>query len=1137
MKVTEIAIRRPVTVSMFVVAVILFGVVSLDRLALNLLPDISYPSLTIQTDYEDAAPEEVESLVTRPIEEAVGVVPGLTRLSSVSRSGQSEVVLEFTWDMNMDLASMDVREKLDLIDLPRDVDNPTLLRFDPSYDPIMRLQLYGELSLSRLRYLAEKEVKQALESTEGAAAVKVIGGREEQIRIELDEQQLAELGVPITEVTEVLRQENLNQASGSLYDLDANYLVRMLNEFRSVEEIERIIIRDQQGRKIVLADVARVWRGAKDRDVIARLNGEESVELAVYKEGDANTVTVSEAVHQKLKDLTSGKTFPTGVEYQVVFDQATFISQAVKNVLMAAVLGGLLATMILFVFLRDLRSTVIIGLSIPISIMAAFALMYQTGITLNIMSLGGVALGVGMLVDNSIVVLESVHRHKQRGGRLQEAVYRGAKEVGLAVTASTLTTVAVFVPLIFVEGIAGQLFKDQALTITYSLLASLLVAITFIPMVLGMRVNPQAFEKSTESGVNPVDEASGAPAPGTLRRGSRFAARTGRTVGRFLFEDLVRVVLGDLRRLFRAVGRLVLIAINPFLNRFESGFELLKRVYPRALSWSLDNKVWVFTLAVALVGVAAAAYQQVGAELIPPLTQGEFSFEVRLPEGRPIEHTDRVIRDVEPRVQAILEVATVFSSVGGSNKNQFARGALEENIGQLYVVMKDRRDKQAERGTINKIRQELGRHPDLTYTFSRPTLFSFKTPIEVEIYAFDLEVQRKATDLVAARLARMEGLSDIQTTTELGYPEIQIRFQRQRLSRLGLDESQIANTLRNKIRGDVASRYREEDKQIDILVRAEESHRNTIADIKNLVINNVSSAGLAQQGTGLGNPNSQQNSGPNTAGRSEVGQNGLRDSSNRTPQQNSGSRVPIRLDAVADVTIARGPAEIRRIRSQRAAVVSANLTGGDLNSVTQEIRAELQQLRGEMPANTVIALGGQNEEFESSYRSLLLAIGLAVFLVYLVMASQFESFVHPFVIMFSVPLGLVGVILALFFTMTNVSVMVLLGVIILAGIVVNNAIVLIDYTNRLRQQGLPRREALLQAGQVRLRPIVMTTLTTVLGLIPMSLGWGEGAEVRTPMAITVIGGLLFSTALTLVFIPVVYELVDRKVFVAGDGAQ
>ncbi|MFQ5928367.1 MAG: efflux RND transporter permease subunit, partial [Acidobacteriota bacterium] len=476
MNVTKIAIRRPVTVSMFIVAVILFGVVSLDRLALNLLPDISYPSLTIQTDFEDAAPEEIESLVTRPIEEAVGVVSGLTRMSSVSRPGQSEVVLEFAWDTNMDLASMDVRETLDLIELPRDTEKPVVLRFDPSYDPVMRLQLYGDLSLSRLRYVGEKELKKGLESTEGVAAVKVVGGREEQIHIEIDEKRLAELGISITEVTNVIEQANLNQASGSLYDLDANYLVRMLNEFRSVDEIERIIIRDQDGRKIVLGDIARVWRGTKDRDIIARFNGEESVELGVYKEGDANTVTVSEAVRAKLEALTKSKTFPKGIEYQIVFDQAKFISQSIYNVLTAAVLGGLLATIVLFVFLRDVRSTLIIGLSIPISIMATFALMYQTDITLNIMSLGGIALGVGMLVDNSIVVLESVHRHKKADGSLADGVYRGTKEVGRAVTASTLTTVAVFVPLVFVEGIAGQLFKDQALAITYSLVVSLLVA-------------------------------------------------------------------------------------------------------------------------------------------------------------------------------------------------------------------------------------------------------------------------------------------------------------------------------------------------------------------------------------------------------------------------------------------------------------------------------------------------------------------------------------------------------------------------------------------------------------------------------------------------------------------------------------
>lgn len=482
----RIAIRRPVTTSMFVVAVCLFGFVSLDRLALNLLPDISYPSLTIQTTYEDAAPEEIEALITRPVEEAVGVSAGLTRLSSISRPGQSEVVLEFGWGVNMDLASIEVREKLDLITLPEDVEKPVILRFDPSYDPIMRVQLYSQMSLSQLRAVAEDEMKKRLESVDGVAAIKVAGGREEQIRVEIDEKKLAELGIPITEVTQILGQENLNQASGSLYDLDANYLVRMLNEFRTVEEIRGIIIRDSAGRRVLLGDIADVQRGAKERGVITRYNGDESVELAIYKEGDANTVQVAEAVKARLDSLKGQQGFPKNLEWAVVFNQADFISASVADVLSAAQLGGLLATLILFLFLRDVRSTLIIALSIPVSILATFALMYQTGISLNIMSLGGVALGVGMLVDNSIVVLEAVDRHRRQGGSLREQVYKGTKEVGGAVLASTLTTVAVFLPLVFVQGIAGQLFKDQALTITYSLLASLVVALTFVPMALAL---------------------------------------------------------------------------------------------------------------------------------------------------------------------------------------------------------------------------------------------------------------------------------------------------------------------------------------------------------------------------------------------------------------------------------------------------------------------------------------------------------------------------------------------------------------------------------------------------------------------------------------------------------------------------
>jgi hydrophobic/amphiphilic exporter-1 (mainly G- bacteria), HAE1 family len=1108
------AINRPVTVSMAMVATILFGAVSLDRLAVNLLPDISYPSLTIQCDYEDAAPEEVESLITRPIEESVGVIPGLTRLSSVSRSGQAEVVLEFGWHTNMDLVAMETREKLDLVNLPRDSRRPVILRFDPSNDPIMRLQLSGtNMSLARLRYAAEKELKKNLESTDGVAAIKVIGGLEEQIRIEIDEKRLAELGIPIGEVTQVLAQENLNQASGSLYDLDANYLVRILNQFKSVEEIQQIIIRNQGGRKIVLGDVAKVWRGSKDREIITRLNGKESVEMAIYKEGDANTVTVAQAVKARLDSLKKANLMPKGVAWEVVFNQADFIKSAVDDLFDSAVIGGILAILVLYLFLRDLRSTLIIGVTIPISILGTFGVMYQTGITLNLMSLGGVALGVGMLVDNSIVILESVHRHKLMGGKLKEAVSRGTHEVAMAVTASTFTSVAVFLPLIFVEGIAGQLFKDQALTITYSQIVSLLIGITLTPMILAWRMR------------RPVAEAD------AVRAASKLANKPGvrhmRAAGRFLSNDVLAIVLTDLRRLLRALARGILLILGPVLDRFENTYNRCAGMYPPLLRWALDHKGSVLAFACVLVAVSGALVMLIGGELIPPVTQGEFSFEIKLPEGKALQETDRIMRQLEAAVLKYPEVKTIFSSVGGSNKNQFARDRHEENYGQLYVVMKDKRSKEAERTIADRIRSELQHYPEIaSVTFSRPTLFSIKTPVEVEVFGYDLASLRAAGDKIAKRMDRIAGLSDLKTSTELGNPEIQVRFDRERLARLGLEESQIANTLRSKIRGDVASRYREEDKQIEILVRADESDRNTVEDIRNLAIN----LAPPQQ------PGTQQR----TSQRDALGQPAEGQPSQQPPPATAAAprrAVPILLGSIADVRIDRGPAEVRRIRSQRAAVVSANLSGRDLNSVSEEIRAVLQQLRAEMPPEVTVGLGGQNEEMQRSYKTLMFALALAVFLVYLVMASEFESLVHPFIILFSVPLGLIGVVLSLFVTGTTFSIMVFLGIIILAGIVVNNAIVLIDYANQLRHEGYNKREALCKAGEVRLRPILMTTLTSVLGLLPMAFGWGEGAEIRTPMAITVIGGLMFSTLLTLVFIPVLYEMLDRKRYVTDEVLQ
>lgn len=1105
--------RRPVTVLVAVMAVALFGVISLDRLALNLLPDISYPSLTVQTEYEDAAPEEIESLITRPVEEAVGIVPGLNRISSVSRPGQSEVVLEFGWDTDMDIAGIDVREKLDLVEFPRDAGRPIILRFDPANDPILRIQVHGQLTMARLRDLAEREFKKRFESLSGIAAVRVIGGREEQIRIELDERRLSELGIPITQVTETLRQENLNQASGSLYDLDMNYMVRMVNEFRSVDEVRDIVLSDQNGRKTMLRDVARIWRGSKERDVIARFNGNESVEMAVYKEGDANTVTASRAVLERMEAMREEANFPLGVETSVVFDQARYITSSVNNVLAAAVVGGLLATFVLFVFLRNGRSTLIIATSIPISVLATFAAMYQAGITLNIMSLGGVALGVGMLVDNSIVVLEAVHRHRRSGTDVSKAVYAGTSEVAMPVAASTLTTVAVFLPLVFVEGVAGQLFRDQALTITFSLLASLAVALTVIPSLLAAR-----FRTIEQLAVDVAGETSREPL-------KKVPPKVLMAV-RFVFREAPTILVSDLRRLLHDLGQGLLRAAGPFLQGFDSAFERVAAAHRSLLERGLENKRVVAVSVCATAGLAVMLAQLLGAELIPPLSQGEFSFKITLPQGRPLEVTDEMLRGIEAKAASTPGVKTVFTSIGGSHDSQFVSGDLEENLARLHVVMEDPDDSDAEAEAIQRIRDAIAAEPEAEQQFERPTLFSFRTPVEVEIYAFDLDDQRRAAELIAARIAQIEGLDDIEVSTRIGNPEIQVRFDRSTLNRLGLQEAQVARVLRNKIRGDVASRYREGDRQIDILVRVDEPDRDAVADIANMVINGT------PRRTGMVRSEDASTDGPSQTEQTDTDQSpGARVERVEPATARSRDRrpfVPIRLGQVASVEMGQGPAEIRRIRSQRAAIVRANLTGRDLGSAAQEIRSELEDVRLALPISVTAAIGGQNQELEVSYTSLGFALSLAIFLVYLVMASQFESLRHPFAILLTVPLGLVGVVFALMATGTNLSVVVLLGVIVLAGISVNNSIVLVDYTNRLRDQGFSRRAALIRASQVRLRPILMTSLTTLLGLLPMAFAWGEGDEMRAPMAIAVMGGLLASTPLTLIVIPAFYEFLDRR---------
>ncbi len=1058
MKIVDFSIQRPVTVTMIFVAVIIFGFVALARLDLRLLPDISYPSLTIQTEYADAAPAEVENFVTRPLEEAVGVISGLRTIRSVSKPGMSEITLEFSWKTHMQYAALDVRDKIDLIQLPRETKAPVILRYDPSLDPVMRIGISGSDNLVRLRNLADYTIKKDLESLDGVASAKVLGGLEEEIQVEIDERRLASYGIPISLVATRLAQDNVNQSGGRLRDKGAEFLLRTENEFQSVDDIANTIVREEDGRRVVLADLGSVTRGHVERDVITRLNGEEVVEIAIYKEGDANTVAVADAAKRRLEAMK--KQLPQGVRVETLFDQSRFIKSSINEVRSNALMGALLAVLVLYTFLRDVRSTIIIGLSIPISIMFTFVIMQQLGVSLNMMSLGGLALGVGMLVDNSIVVLESISRHQQAEPDRKLATLRGAKEVAGAVTGSTLTTVAVFLPIVFVEGIAGQVFKDQALTVSISLVASLVVSLMLIPIA-------SAMDFRTQTVAEPV-----ASAPET---GNRVVRRL-RGGQRFMGQTLPTVLLRTLRRAFAWVTRAFAFIVRPFHRFYDHAYQRLEAAYARSLDRVLNARRRFLTAMMALFIASVAAAPFVGREMIPQFSQGEFSFAVQMPEGTPLESTDARLVRMEEIAAAEPGVESYFASVGTASRLGSNVKSKDENIGQLNVVMTEKGNRAAEAELVMSLRSRFERIEGATVKFARPSYFNFQTPLEVHVFGYDLDEIREFSDRLVLAMDEIPGVKDVKSSLEFGNPELNVEFDRVRMSSMGLAVEDVANTVRTKIKGDVPTKFKERDKQVDIRVRSSAWRAEDVAAMRSLVV-------AEREGT------------------------------------------PIMLGSIADVRVASGVNQISRVSQQRAAIVSANIAGRDLGGAAQDVEAVLATIS--IPEGITVELGGENEELMRSYRSLVLALILAVFLVYLVMAAQFESFLHPFIIMFTVPLAAIGVIVTLLLTGTPFSVIVFIGVILLAGIVVNNGIVLIDYINTLRRQGRSKIDAIRAAGLVRLRPILMTTLTTVLGLLPMALGLGEGAEIRTPMALTVVGGLSVGALLTLFVIPALYAILAR----------
>ena len=1340
-------VKRPVSILMVVMAVVVFGWVSNQRLPLTLMPNMSYPTLTVRTVYPGTAPEEMESVVSRPLEQQLGVIPKLVSISSVSKAGQSDVILEFQWKTDMDLVAQEVREKIDRLRLPEGAQRPLLLHFDPSLDPILRVGLAGPQSLFELRHLAEHDVKRRIESLTGVAAVQVKGGLEEQFLVALDESKLAQLRLDIAQIGQRLQSGNVNMPGGNLREGQTEYVIRTLNEFKTIEEIGNLIVsRSNNSIDIRLRDIATISRYHKDREVITRVNGRESVEIEIFKEADANIVTVAETVRNALfgtaeqqewiardkagentpaaaaarakrgassvfdvKAVASGKgdsgrgssakssaktspskersrtdaqlearkaaqaeidrqraaaqeqitrrqmtnfigqQLPPGATVELLADQSVFISKSIAEVKDNAISGAIIAVVVLYLFLRNVVQTLIIGLSIPISIVATFAPMHMAGVSLNIISLGGLALGVGMLVDNGIVVLESIFRCKEEGDDLLAAVVRGTQEVGMAVGASTLTTVAVFLPIVFVEGVAGQVFGDMALTVVFSLLASLGTALFLIPMLASRKFEAPAGGLRAQAGgyLGFTPAPKGTPAwrqvarvalltavrvgwapvvaiaavakgvavtavltvwpvmgwgrartwwPGFARwaaadrfwrvEGARVwpgllafsapetvAAGLGATwrwlsaknwrwlgllvvpalavglvlwfaqgatvpatpqifgasasalpplkpLGEAIWHWLVvqpwwwlvllfvpgavpiafsvaRAALEIALRVAGTVVLAVLLAVTLLglgtarvsgvlggtaagrgLDGFERAYQRLQAYYPRIIAGALRQRF-------AVLGGSVAAFlvcwfllvPRLGKELIPQVHQGEFNLDLTLPIGTPLERTAEVVAQIDEAVRAQPEVERTALTVGAEEGASTAISA-GEHTARLSVRLKTGLPPQAEPRLIDRVRERFRDLPAAKIEVSYPTLFSFRSPVEIEIRGHDLVLLKRLSREAEALLAEtVPGLVDVRSTLQSGHPEIQVVYKRDRLAEYGLNLRTVADLVRNKVQGRIATEFRKEDQMIDIVVRLQEQDRLGIEELRNLIVN-------------------------------------------------PGGPVPIPLAVVADLTINEGPSEIRRVDQQRTALITANLRDADLATVSRDIVTALDGL--EFPAGFTYVVAGQNKEMQTSLNSLLLAFALALFLVYIVMASQFESLLQPLLIMATVPLALVGVILVLWLGGIPVSIMVFLGLIILAGIVVNNAIVLIDYINTLRDRGLPLEEAISEAGRARLRPILMTTLTTVLGLVPMALGLGEGAEIRAPMAITVVVGLSASTLLTLVVIPTLYYLFPGK---------
>lgn len=1017
MKLSDVSIKRPVFATMMIFSIVVLGLFALTKLNVDLYPDVDFPFVVVTTVLPGAGPEQIETDVTKPLEDAVNPIAGVDHIQSRSQEGVSIVIVQFKLEVDGKTAAQEVREKIAAIrgDLPKDVEEPVIQRYDPASEPILVLTVSGERSEKELTTFTKDVIKKRLENVQGVGAVNLVGGAEREIHIDVDLERLRAYSLSIDDVIQSVGASNLEVPGGNLDQGTRQLLLRTEGKFTNIEDFGKIIIVSNKGNIVRLNEVATVSDASVEQTSLSRYNGKPAVGLRILKQSGSNTVNVADQVQKALKALD--QEMPQDIKIDIAQDNSVFIRDSVNDVLFDLVYGGLLAIIVIYLFLANIRSTIISAIALPTSIIATFFVMWLLDFTLNMMSLLALSLAVGLLIDDAIVVIENIYRHLDQGETPFEAAKSATNEIGLAVLATTFTIVAVFIPVAFMEGIVGRFFYQFGITVSVAVLVSLFVAFTLTPMLSSRWLNKED-EHLDKNSRNPVTK---------------------------------------------------------LLYYFNNMFEWLNDKYRGTLAWSLRHRVIVVVGSIAVFVGSIFLMGFLGSAFFPDTDRGEFTINVKAAAGTSLEQTDRITKIIESKLRERKEVTNILTTIGGENT------PINQGTIMVKVVKKHDREKSVEQ-ILSEMRYELKTIPGANLDFrvqggpgggEKPVTFSVRGP--------DINRIQQISEEVRQVVRSTDGAVDIESSQEASKPEVRIRINRDKASDLGVNVASIAGAVRNMVNGYVATKYQEGTDQYDVRVRLNEANRRSIYDIQNLTVTSM------KQGAG-------------------------------------GQKVNIRLGDVADVYEGSGPSIIRRYDRQREIRIDANLEGKLLGEVLGPIQNATKNMQ--LPAGYSIKVVGEGEMQAESFMNMFISLLLAIVFVYIVLAMQFESFVYPFSIMLSLPMAIIGAVMALLIFNSALSVMSMIGIIMLMGLVTKNAILLIDYTNIQRERGLSRTEALLKAGPTRLRPILMTTFAMIFGMVPVAFGFGEGSEFRSPMGQAVIGGLITSTLLTLLVVPVVYTILD-----------